>query len=243
MATAGRCGASWDPGGHKASALSNVVGSQFWSLAEARGPEPHSRAGFLDDPAVGSAPSGERCCLPPSRMRFGEREVRAGTYLILMAGKEEPAAQPRHRSASCLQVLWRPQMVNCCLKADPSCSPRRHEGLAFIPSALRAQPQGLHSAFGPLQQGALLPLQWWFGGVGNAADRQVVGTATQQDPGRPPEQQTSSDLPSTRGACLAHPRSSAPDSSMALRDLEPDDFCAMLDSAGRGGTRPGLLSV
>lgn len=175
MATTGRCGASWDPGGHKASALSNVVGSQFWSLAEARGPEPHSRAGFLDDPAVGSAPSGERCCLPPSRMRFGEREVRAGTYLILMAGKEEPAAQPRHRSASCLQVLWRPQMVNCCLKADPSCSPRRHEGLAFIPSALRAQPQGLPSAFGPLQQGALLPSQCWFGGVGHAAHSDTAG--------------------------------------------------------------------
>lgn len=113
-------------------------------------------------------------------------------------------------------------MVNCCLKANPSCSLRKHEGLAFIPSALRTQPQGLPSAFGPLQQGALLPLQHWLGGAGCAADRQVVGTATLREPGRPPEQQTSSDLPSTRGACLAHPRASAPDSSMALHGLEPE---------------------
>lgn len=84
----------------------------------------------------------------------GERAVRAGTYLMVMAGKEEPASQPGHRSASCLQVLWRPQMVNCCLKANPSCSLRRREGLAFIPGGLRTQPQGLPSAFGPLQAGS-----------------------------------------------------------------------------------------
>lgn len=45
----------------------------------------------------------------------------------------------------------------------------------------------------------------------------MLRTATQREPGHPPEQQTSSDLPSTRGACLAHPRASSPDSSLALR--------------------------
>lgn len=66
-------------------------------------------------------------------------------------------------------------MMNCCLKANPSCSLRRHEGLAFIPSALCAQPQGLPSAFGPLQQGALLPPQRWLGGAGHAADSDTAG--------------------------------------------------------------------
>lgn len=46
IATMGRCRASWDPGGHKVSALSDGVGSRFWSLAEARGPEPRSREGL-----------------------------------------------------------------------------------------------------------------------------------------------------------------------------------------------------
>lgn len=232
MATAGRCGASWDPGGHKASALSNVVGSQFWSLAEARGPEPHSRAGFLDDPAVGSAPSGERCCLPPSRMRFGEREVRAGTYLILMAGKEEPAAQPRHRSASCLQVLWRPQMVNCCLKADPSCSPRRHEGLAFIPSALCAQPQGLPPPAGSTSAFAVLVRR--------------SGACCAQRHSRTPAALLSSRPPLTspqQGVLAWH----TPELQLLIAAWHyvvwSQNFCAMLDSAGRGGRRPGLLSV
>lgn len=50
----------------------------------------------------------------------------------------------------------------------------------------------------------------------------MLRTAKQQELRRSPEQQTSSDLPSTRGACLAHPRASAPDSSLALRGLEPE---------------------
>lgn len=104
-------------------------------------------------------------------------------------------------------------MVNCCLKANPSCSLRRVLPLFQVPFALSPRGSPAPSAPSSREHFCLRSAGW--------EEQGMLRTATQREPGRPPEQQTSSDLPSARGARLAHPRASAPD-SVALHGLEPE---------------------